>query len=195
MISREIKGQHFPWFVFQTIMRDLLRFLLVYMIFLFGFAAGEPSLGSAWAELHKAFPQDSGCVFLPALVTLMGDAPSVSQNKSLAHLESSGSHAMYGGLLSVSLELFKITIGMGDLDFQEHARFRYFVMLLLLLFVILTYILLLNMLIALMSETVTDISGYSKSVWKLQVRPKALLGPQSQRCLSLLSSASNVPFI
>uniref|UniRef100_A0A8C3UMZ2 Transient receptor potential cation channel subfamily V member 2 n=1 Tax=Catharus ustulatus TaxID=91951 RepID=A0A8C3UMZ2_CATUS len=126
----------------KTIMRDLLRFLSVYMIFLFGFAA--------------------------ALVTLMGDAPSVSQNKSLAHLESSGSHAMYGGLLSVSLELFKITIGMGDLDFQEHARFRYFVMLLLLLFVILTYILLLNMLIALMSETVTDISGYSKSVWKLQ---------------------------
>ncbi|KAJ7398281.1 Transient receptor potential cation channel subfamily V member 2 [Pitangus sulphuratus] len=126
----------------KTIMRDLLRFLLVYMIFLFGFAA--------------------------ALVTLMGDAPSVSQNKSLAHLESSGNHAMYGGLLSVSLELFKITIGMGDLDFQEHARFRYFVMLLLLLFVILTYILLLNMLIALMSETVTDISGYSKSVWKLQ---------------------------
>ncbi|XP_064533562.1 transient receptor potential cation channel subfamily V member 2-like isoform X2 [Pseudopipra pipra] len=126
----------------KTIMRDLLRFLLVYMIFLFGFAA--------------------------ALVTLMGDAPSVSQNKSLAHLESTGSHAMYGGLLSVSLELFKITIGMGDLDFHEHARFRYFVMLLLLLFVILTYILLLNMLIALMSETVTDISGYSKSVWKLQ---------------------------
>ncbi|XP_041576076.1 transient receptor potential cation channel subfamily V member 2 isoform X2 [Taeniopygia guttata] len=152
----------------KTIMRDLLRFLLVYMIFLFGFAAGEPSLGSAWAELHKACPEDSDCVFLPALVTLMGDAPSVSQNKSLAHLESSGSHAMYGGLLSVSLELFKITIGMGDLDFQEHTRFRYFVTLLLLLFVILTYILLLNMLIALMSETVTDISGYSKSVWKLQ---------------------------
>uniref|UniRef100_A0A8B9ZKD0 Transient receptor potential cation channel subfamily V member 2 n=1 Tax=Anas platyrhynchos TaxID=8839 RepID=A0A8B9ZKD0_ANAPL len=125
-----------------TILRDLLRFLLVYMIFLFGFAA--------------------------ALVTLMGDAPSLSQNKSVAQMENAGSHAMYGGLLSVSLELFKITIGMGDLDFQEHARFRYFVMLLLLLFVILTYVLLLNMLIALMSETVTDISGDSKSVWKLQ---------------------------
>uniref|UniRef100_A0A669PGJ9 Transient receptor potential cation channel subfamily V member 2 n=1 Tax=Phasianus colchicus TaxID=9054 RepID=A0A669PGJ9_PHACC len=126
----------------KTILRDLLRFLLVYIIFLFGFAA--------------------------ALVTLMGDAPSLSQNKSVAQMENAGSHAMYGGLLSVSLELFKITIGMGDLDFHEHARFRYFVMLLLLLFVILTYILLLNMLIALMSETVTDISGYSKSVWKLQ---------------------------
>uniref|UniRef100_A0A8D0FA38 Transient receptor potential cation channel subfamily V member 2 n=1 Tax=Strix occidentalis caurina TaxID=311401 RepID=A0A8D0FA38_STROC len=121
----------------KTILRDLLRFLLVYMIFLFGFAA-EVNISE----------EDS--------------------NSSLAQLESTGSHAMYGGLLSVSLELFKITIGMGDLDFQEHARFRYFVMLLLLLFVILTYILLLNMLIALMSETVTDISGYSKSVWKLQ---------------------------
>ncbi|NXK86685.1 TRPV2 protein, partial [Formicarius rufipectus] len=123
----------------KTIMRDLLRFLLVYIIFLFGFAA--------------------------ALVTLLGEAPVVAQNRSVAQLES---HAMYGGLLSVSLELFKITIGMGDLDFQEHARFRYFVMLLLLLFVVLTYILLLNMLIALMSETVTDISGDSESVWKLQ---------------------------
>lgn len=144
----------------------------------------------------KPFPEHSQCDFPPALVTLMGDAPSVSQNKSLAHLESSGSHAMYGGLLSVSLELFKITIGMGDLDFQEHARFRYFVMLLLLLFVILTYILLLNMLIALMSETVTDISGYSKSVWKLQVRPKALLGSHTQRwqCLSVLSSDIHVFF-
>lgn len=50
------KAQHFPWFVFQTIMRDLLRFLLVYMIFLFGFAAGEPSLGSVWAGLHKSLP-------------------------------------------------------------------------------------------------------------------------------------------
>uniref|UniRef100_A0A8C3UMU4 Transient receptor potential cation channel subfamily V member 2 n=1 Tax=Catharus ustulatus TaxID=91951 RepID=A0A8C3UMU4_CATUS len=114
----------------KTIMRDLLRFLSVYMIFLFGFAAGEPSV--SWLCADPGDPD------------------------------------------GVSLELFKITIGMGDLDFQEHARFRYFVMLLLLLFVILTYILLLNMLIALMSETVTDISGYSKSVWKLQVRPKTL---------------------
>ncbi|NXM91014.1 TRPV2 protein, partial [Oenanthe oenanthe] len=152
----------------KTIMRDLLRFLLVYMIFLFGFAAGEPCVSCVWAGLHRALCWGSGCVFPTALVTLMGDAPSVSHNKSVAQLEGSGSHAMYGGLLSVSLELFKITIGMGDLDFQEHARFRYFVMLLLLLFVILTYILLLNMLIALMGETVTDISGYSKSVWKLQ---------------------------
>lgn len=148
-----------------------------------------------WAAGSESSEVDSNSVFLIALVTLMGDAPLVSQNKSLAQLESAGSHAMYGGLLSVSLELFKITIGMGDLDFQEHARFRYFVMLLLLLFVVLTYILLLNMLIALMSETVTDISGDSKSVWKLQVRRGAAqqfcLVPDS--CWSLTASEVTVP--
>ncbi|XP_065428997.1 integrin alpha-E isoform X7 [Chrysemys picta bellii] len=126
----------------KTILRDLLRFLMVYVIFLFGFAA--------------------------ALVTLTGDAPPASQNTSVTPEDGDKGHVVYSGLLSTSLELFKFTIGMGDLEFQEHVKFKYFVMLLLLLFVILTYILLLNMLIALMSETVTNVSGYSKSVWKLQ---------------------------
>ncbi|XP_043355447.1 transient receptor potential cation channel subfamily V member 2-like isoform X6 [Dermochelys coriacea] len=126
----------------KTILRDLLRFLMVYVIFLFGFAA--------------------------ALVTLTGDAPPTSQNKSVTQDDGDKGHVVYSGLLSTSLELFKFTIGMGDLVFQEHVKFKYFVMLLLLLFVILTYILLLNMLIALMSETVTSVSGYSNNVWKLQ---------------------------
>uniref|UniRef100_A0A8C3SAM2 Transient receptor potential cation channel subfamily V member 2 n=1 Tax=Chelydra serpentina TaxID=8475 RepID=A0A8C3SAM2_CHESE len=126
----------------KTILRDLLRFLMVYVIFLFGFAA--------------------------ALVTLTGDAPPAFQNESVTQEDGDKGHVVYSGLLSTSLELFKFTIGMGDLEFQEHVKFKYFVMLLLLLFVILTYILLLNMLIALMSETVTNVSGDSKSVWKLQ---------------------------
>ncbi|XP_043387116.1 transient receptor potential cation channel subfamily V member 2 isoform X2 [Chelonia mydas] len=126
----------------KTILRDLLRFLMVYVIFLFGFAA--------------------------ALVTLTGHAPPTSQNKSVTQEDGDKGHVVYSGLLSTSLELFKFTIGMGDLEFQEQVKFKYFVLLLLLLFVILTYILLLNMLIALMSETVTSVSGYSKSVWKLQ---------------------------
>lgn len=54
VISCEIKDSTSPCFVFQTIMRDLLRFLLVYMIFLFGFAAGEPFLSWVWAELQKS---------------------------------------------------------------------------------------------------------------------------------------------
>uniref|UniRef100_A0A8C0JFU0 Transient receptor potential cation channel subfamily V member 2 n=1 Tax=Chelonoidis abingdonii TaxID=106734 RepID=A0A8C0JFU0_CHEAB len=144
----------------KTILRDLLRFLMVYMIFLFGFAADLPG---------GDLPRNINCsAFVTALVTLTGDAPSASQNKSVTPEDGNQGHIVYSGLLSTSLQLFKFTIGMGDLEFQEHVKFKYFVMLLLLLFVILTYILLLNMLIALMSETVTNVSGYSKSVWKLQ---------------------------
>ncbi|KAJ7308797.1 hypothetical protein JRQ81_008063 [Phrynocephalus forsythii] len=127
----------------KTILRDLLHFLMVYVVFLFGFAT--------------------------ALIILTAVAPPAARNGS-APLdgEGQGPAVMYAGLLKTSLELFKFTIGMGDLEFHEHVRFKYFVMLLLLLFVVLTYILLLNMLIALMSETVTHVSGYSRSVWKLQ---------------------------
>ncbi|XP_029141873.1 transient receptor potential cation channel subfamily V member 1-like, partial [Protobothrops mucrosquamatus] len=75
---------------------------------------------------------------------------------------------VYSELLQTALELFRFTIGMGDLEYNEKLKHSDVAMLLVLLFVILTYILLLNMLIALMSETVTKVSGYSQSVWQLQ---------------------------
>ena len=77
--------------------------------------------------------------------------------------------APYSGILDASLELFKFTIGMGELAFQEQLRFRGVVLLLLLAYVLLTYVLLLNMLIALMSETVNSVATDSWSIWKLQV--------------------------
>ncbi|XP_042298288.1 transient receptor potential cation channel subfamily V member 2-like [Sceloporus undulatus] len=126
----------------KAILRDLLHFLMVYVIFLFGFST--------------------------ALVILTGTAPQSVQNGSLPAGDASEGQVRYTGLLKTSLELFKFTIGMGELEFHENVKFKYFVMLLLLLFVVLTYILLLNMLIALMSETVTNVSGDSQSVWKLQ---------------------------
>jgi len=58
---------------------------------------------------------------------------------------------------------------MGDLEFTENYRFKSVFVILLVLYVILTYILLLNMLIALMGETVSKIAQESKSIWKLQV--------------------------
>nr|XP_056720995.1 transient receptor potential cation channel subfamily V member 2 [Euleptes europaea] len=126
----------------KTILRDLRRFLSVYLIFLFGFAV--------------------------ALFTLTSEGFQPSQNSSAPASEDDKPQAVFTRLFMTSLQLFKFTIGMGDLEFHEHMKFRYFVIFLLLLFVILTYILLLNMLIALMSETVNKISGYSQSVWKLQ---------------------------
>lgn len=85
------------------------------------------------------------------------------------------SSAPYDGILDAALELFKFTIGMGELEFQNQLRFRGVVLLLLLAYVLLTYVLLLNMLIALMSETVNSVATDSWSIWKLQVLPEAPL--------------------
>ncbi|XP_056415171.1 transient receptor potential cation channel subfamily V member 1-like [Hyla sarda] len=124
----------------KTILRDMLRFLLVYIVFLFGFAA--------------------------ALVTLIGEAPEKVENSTeTSEKEAANS---YSGLYITSLELFKFTIGMGDLEFNENLKFKHFFMFLLILYVVLTYVLLLNMLIALMSETVNKVSSESKNIWKLQ---------------------------
>ncbi|XP_048468291.1 transient receptor potential cation channel subfamily V member 3 [Rhincodon typus] len=66
------------------------------------------------------------------------------------------------------LELFKLTIGLGDLEVQKQAKYPQLFLFLLVLYVVLTFILLLNMLIALMGETVENISKESKNIWKLQ---------------------------
>lgn len=89
--------------------------------------------------------------------------------------DEEGSSVPYSGILDASLELFKFTIGMGELAFQDQLRFRGVVLLLLLAYVMLTYILLLNMLIALMSETVNSVATDSWSIWKLQVLREAHL--------------------
>lgn len=79
-----------------------------------------------------------------------------------------------------TLELFKFTIGMGDLEFTEQYEYKHIFYVLLISYIVLTYILLLNMLIALMSKTVEKMSKESTSIWKLQVytqRPLELLAP------------------
>ncbi|XP_011287130.2 transient receptor potential cation channel subfamily V member 2 [Felis catus] len=136
----------------KVILRDLLRFLLVYLVFLFGFAVALVSLS------REAL--DSG---VPA-------GPNVTEaaQPGVGREDEGGSSSPYGGILDASLELFKFTIGMGELAFQDQLRFRGVVLLLLLAYVLLTYILLLNMLIALMSETVNSVATDSWSIWKLQ---------------------------
>lgn len=67
-----------------------------------------------------------------------------------------------------TLQLFKFTIGMGDMEFTEGYQYKEVFYLLLIGYIILTYILLLNMLIALMNRTVEKITMESASIWKLQ---------------------------
>ena len=109
----------------------------------------------------------------PAVVTLIEDEKNDSVSVELSQHRWRGhgcrSADSYNSLYSTCLELFKFTIGMGDLEFTENYDFKAVFVILLLAYVILTYILLLNMLIALMGETVNKIAQESKNIWKLQV--------------------------
>ncbi|XP_053425067.1 transient receptor potential cation channel subfamily V member 1 [Nycticebus coucang] len=131
----------------KMILRDLCRFMFVYVVFLFGFST--------------------------AVVTLIeeGKNNSSSTESTLHRWRGPGCRQVdssYNSLYSTCLELFKFTIGMGDLEFTENYDFKAVFIILLLAYVILTYILLLNMLIALMGETVNKIAQESKNIWKLQ---------------------------
>lgn len=66
------------------------------------------------------------------------------------------------------LDLFELAIGMGDLDMIYNARYPGVFLFLLVTYMILTFVLLLNMLIALMGETVGQVSKESKKIWRLQ---------------------------
>uniref|UniRef100_A0A8D1EV65 Ion transport domain-containing protein n=1 Tax=Sus scrofa TaxID=9823 RepID=A0A8D1EV65_PIG len=155
----------------KVILRDLLRFLLVYLVFLFGFAVALVSLSREAQALGAPLGSNA--------------------TEAAGEGDKEGSEALYKGILDASLELFKFTIGMGELAFQEQLRFRGVVLVLLLAYVLLTYVLLLNMLIALMSETVNSVAQDSWSIWKLQVpgsgpAPPHILGtaePRSHRRL------------
>ncbi|XP_028938208.1 transient receptor potential cation channel subfamily V member 1 isoform X2 [Ornithorhynchus anatinus] len=130
----------------KMILRDLCRFMFVYSVFLLGFSTAVVSLiedGKNSTECTCLWQGKRGNTCKPS-------SPS------------------YNSLYSTCLELFKFTIGMGDLEFTDNYDFKFVFIILLLSYVILTYILLLNMLIALMGETVNKVSQESKNIWKLQ---------------------------
>lgn len=113
-----------------------------------------------------------------AVVTLLrGDEPAKNiTNPRARNLFLDDSNApegcrkpTYKNITFTTLELFKFTIGMGDLEFTENYEYKHIFYVLLISYIVLTYILLLNMLIALMSKTVEKMSKESTSIWKLQV--------------------------
>nr|BDR61291.1 transient receptor potential cation channel subfamily V member 1 [Hynobius vandenburghi] len=150
----------------KMILRDLLRFMFVYIVFLFGFAAALVTLiedEEKSAEGSPYLEENLPCAC----------APAPSQERKFRSGPGQGRRAKvgpesYNDLYYTCLELFKFAIGMGDLEFTENYRFKPIFIFLLVVYVILTYILLLNMLIALMGETVSKIAQESKSIWKLQ---------------------------
>ncbi|KAM3933301.1 transient receptor potential cation channel subfamily V member 3 [Leptodactylus fuscus] len=114
----------------KVILNDVLKFLFVYILFLFGFG-----------------------VALASLIENCADGDECSAYKSFS---------------TAIVELFKLTIGLGDLEIQHDSKYPVLFLLLLIAYVILTFVLLLNMLIALMGETVEKISKESEHIWRIQ---------------------------
>ncbi|KAG7279377.1 hypothetical protein CRUP_001285 [Coryphaenoides rupestris] len=122
----------------KMILGDIMRFLFVYLVFLLGFSA-DASNATATRTFFEPLKGDEGCT-----------APT------------------YRDFSYTMLELFKFTIGMGDLEYTEQYEYKAVFYVLLISYIILTYVLLFNMLIALMSRTVEQITLESASIWMLQ---------------------------
>ncbi|XP_058483452.1 transient receptor potential cation channel subfamily V member 1 [Solea solea] len=131
----------------KMILSDILRFLFVYVVFLFGFSAAVVTL---LIEPPAKNITRNGRFFSP----VAPDEPCVKPT--------------FRNISYTTLQLFKFTIGMGDMEFTEDYQYREVFYILLIGYIILTYILLLNMLIALMNRTVERITKDSASIWKLQ---------------------------
>ncbi|XP_048872325.1 transient receptor potential cation channel subfamily V member 1-like [Brienomyrus brachyistius] len=126
----------------KMILGDILCFIFVYIVYLFGFSA--------------------------ALVTLIKDSSTNMTESGDPEDNANCKNLTYRNIQFTILELFKFTIGMGDLEFTDQVQYQEVFYILLISYIVLTYILLLNMIIALMSKTVENISEKSFNIWKLQ---------------------------
>ncbi|XP_016416676.1 transient receptor potential cation channel subfamily V member 1-like [Sinocyclocheilus rhinocerous] len=127
----------------KMVLGEIRRFLVVYMVFLIGFSA--------------------------AVVTLLDDRPSKGRSFFLPiNGNENCKKPSFKSIYFTTLELFKFTIGMGDLEFTDQYQYIEVFYVLLILYIVMTYILMLNMLIALMNQRVEEMSVESTSIWKLQ---------------------------
>ncbi|XP_064024227.1 transient receptor potential cation channel subfamily V member 4 isoform X3 [Pogoniulus pusillus] len=129
----------------KILFKDLFRFLLVYLLFMIGYASALVSLLNPCPSSESCSKEQSNCT-VPTY-------PSCRDSQTFS---------------TFLLDLFKLTIGMGDLEMLESAKYPAVFIILLVTYIILTFVLLLNMLIALMGETVGQVSKESKHIWKLQ---------------------------
>ncbi|XP_068268751.1 transient receptor potential cation channel subfamily V member 4 isoform X3 [Nyctibius grandis] len=129
----------------KILFKDLFRFLLVYLLFMIGYASALVSLLNPCPSGESCSEEQSNCT-VPTY-------PSCRDSQTFS---------------TFLLDLFKLTIGMGDLEMLESAKYPGVFIILLVTYIILTFVLLLNMLIALMGETVGQVSKESKHIWKLQ---------------------------
>ncbi|XP_012515878.1 PREDICTED: transient receptor potential cation channel subfamily V member 4 isoform X4 [Propithecus coquereli] len=129
----------------KILFKDLFRFLLVYLLFMIGYASALVSLLNPCANMKVCNEDQTNCT-VPTY-------PSCRDSETFS---------------TFLLDLFKLTIGIGDLEMLSSTKYPVVFIVLLVTYIILTFVLLLNMLIALMGETVGQVSKESKHIWKLQ---------------------------
>uniref|UniRef100_A0A8C6REH9 Transient receptor potential cation channel, subfamily V, member 4 n=1 Tax=Nannospalax galili TaxID=1026970 RepID=A0A8C6REH9_NANGA len=129
----------------KILFKDLFRFLLVYLLFMIGYASALVTLLNPCTNMKVCDEDQTNCS-VPTY-------PACRDSDTFS---------------TFLLDLFKLTIGMGDLEMLSSAKYPVVFILLLVTYIILTFVLLLNMLIALMGETVGQVSKESKHIWKLQ---------------------------
>ncbi|XP_070773255.1 transient receptor potential cation channel subfamily V member 1 [Enoplosus armatus] len=134
----------------KMILSDILRFLFVYVVFLFGFSAAVVTL--------LIEPPKRNATEIPKKTRLYGP---IDEDEECVK-------PTFRSISYTTLQLFKFTIGMGDMEFTQGYQYKEIFYVLLIGYIILTYILLLNMLIALMNRTVEKTAMESTSIWKLQ---------------------------
>ncbi|XP_027704652.1 transient receptor potential cation channel subfamily V member 3 isoform X3 [Vombatus ursinus] len=131
------------------------------------YTRGFQSMGMYSVMIQKVILHDVLKFLFVYIVFLLGFGVALaSLIEKCPHKETECSS--YGSFSDAVLELFKLTIGLGDLNIQQNSKYPILFLFLLITYVILTFVLLLNMLIALMGETVENISKESERIWRLQ---------------------------
>nr|XP_014354199.1 PREDICTED: transient receptor potential cation channel subfamily V member 3-like [Latimeria chalumnae] len=127
------------------------------------YTRGFQILGTYGVMVQKVMLDITKFLFVYALF-LVGYGVALS---SLDNCAGEDECSPYSSFKTAVTELFKLTLGLGDLEIPDtNYPELYFV--LLVLYIILTFVLLLNILIVLMNESVGDVSKDSETIWKLQ---------------------------
>ncbi|XP_036691490.1 transient receptor potential cation channel subfamily V member 3 isoform X8 [Balaenoptera musculus] len=142
------------------------------------YTRGFQSMGMYSVMIQKVILHDVLKFLFVYIVFLLGFGVALASliEKCSKDIEDSNS---FGSFSDTVLELFKLTIGLGDLNIQKNSKYPILFLFLLITYVTLTFVLLLNMLIALMGETVENVSKESERIWRLQAR----LCPQRARTI------------
>ncbi|KAM4620142.1 transient receptor potential cation channel subfamily V member 1 isoform 1-T2 [Polymixia lowei] len=148
----------------KMILGDFIRFLFVYIVFLFGFSAAVVAL-LIESPVTNTTNTNTDTTTTTTTTNTTGRGRGLSEP---LHPDEMCLRPAYHNISFTTLELFKFTIGIGDLDFSGHHKHTTMFYILIISYIILTYVLLLNMLIALMSRTVEKITMESTVIWKLQ---------------------------